>query len=45
MDLILGDRSVRKALEQGVDIDELERSWQDELQDFQKRCHAVLLYE
>ena len=45
MDLILGDREVRKALEQGVDIIELERSWQKELVEFQQRCSAVLLYE
>ncbi len=45
MDLILGDREVRKALEQGVDIIELEHSWQKELVEFQQRCSAVLLYE
>ncbi len=45
MDLILGDRAVRKALKQGVNIDELERSWQDDLREFQQRCRAVFLYE
>ncbi len=45
MDMILGDRSVRKALEQGLNIDELERSWQDDLWEFQQRCRPVFLYE
>ena len=45
MDLIIGSREVRRAVEQGVDILELERSWQDELAEFKRRCRAVLLYE
>ncbi|HHD56810.1 MAG TPA: DUF1343 domain-containing protein [Desulfobulbaceae bacterium] len=45
MDLILGDTQVRGALEQGVDIIAIERSWQEELVEFQQRCKPVFLYE
>jgi len=45
MDLILGDKEVRRALEQGVDILEIERAWQTELIEFQQRCSSVFLYE
>lgn len=45
MDLILGDRQVRIALEEGVDIIELERSWEDELHGFTELCRSVLLYD
>ena len=45
MDLILGDKQVRRALEQGVDILEIERSWQEELVKFKQRCAPVFLYE
>ncbi len=45
MDLILGDQSVRLGLEQGVEIVELERSWQDDLCRYQERIKPVLLYE
>ncbi len=44
MDLILGDREVRTALEEGVDILELEASWQDELAGFRRLCEPLLLY-
>lgn len=44
MDLILGSRQVRLALEAGVDILELERSWQDGLQEFEQRRRAFFLY-
>jgi len=45
MDLIIGDRRVREALENGVPIEELEHSWQAELADYQERCRAVFLYD
>ncbi len=44
MDLILGDRQVRLALEEGADILELERSWQQELAGFEELRRSVLLY-
>ncbi len=45
MDLIIGDRAIREALENGVPIVELEQGWQRELDDYRERCRAVLLYE
>jgi len=45
MDLIIGDRSVREALENGVTIAELEQGWQGELDEYRERCRAVLLYD
>lgn len=45
MDLILGDRQVRLALEEGVEIIELERSWEEEVNGFRELCHAVFLYD
>ena len=44
MDLILGDRSVRKKLEDGVDIGELERNWQKELEIFDRLRQSYFLY-
>ena len=44
MDLILGDRSVRKALEQDESIKKIEESWQDDLEDFDKLRQEVFLY-
>jgi len=45
MDLILGDRSVRQAIEQGVAIQEIEQGWQGGLNEYRKRMQAVLLYD
>lgn len=45
MDLILGNRAVRTALEDGVAIIDLERDWQAELDEYQQRRSAVLLYD
>lgn len=45
LDLILGDQQVRRALEENVDILELENSWQEELDEFRERCRAVFLYD
>ena len=44
LDLILGSRKVRQALEQGVSLDDLEHSWQPSLEDYRERCRPVLLY-
>jgi len=44
MDLILGDRQVRLALEQGESIMDLEKSWQNELNAFEKLRQEVFLY-
>ena len=45
MDLILGSRSLRKALEEGVPVQELESGWGDELEEFRQKRAAVLLYD
>ncbi|MGW8162011.1 MAG: exo-beta-N-acetylmuramidase NamZ family protein [Desulfobulbales bacterium] len=45
MDLILGDQFVRKAVEAGEDILELERTWQDDLAEFAELRRSVLLYD
>lgn len=44
MDLILGDRDVRKRLEVFDHIDDIENSWQHGLQQFQKASDAFKLY-
>jgi uncharacterized protein YbbC (DUF1343 family) len=44
MDLILGDKEVRIAIEQGVSILDLENSWRDNLEDFDKLRQEVFLY-
>ena len=44
MDLILGDRQLRAALEDGADILELEQSWQQELAAFDALRRSVFLY-
>ncbi|MCI5139795.1 MAG: DUF1343 domain-containing protein, partial [Candidatus Electrothrix sp. AR1] len=44
MDLILGDKELRKALEEGSDIIELERSWEEELKGFNALRRSVFLY-
>ena len=45
LDLILGDRSLRKALEKGSEIVTLERSWQDELDEYDMMRKKYFLYE
>jgi uncharacterized protein YbbC (DUF1343 family) len=45
MDLIVGDRSVRRAVEEGVPIEELEQGWQTELQAYRQRSSALFLYD
>ena len=45
LDLILGDRRLRKALEQGTDIVTLEKSWQAELDEFDLMRKKYFLYD
>ena len=45
MDLIIGDPDVRYALEEGVDILELERSWQEDIDGFKELSRSVFLYD
>ncbi len=44
MDLILGDKELRKDLEKGADIMDLERSWEEELKAFETLRRSVFLY-
>lgn len=44
MDLILGDKKVRKALENGTEIADIEKGWQAELLDFEQVRQKYLLY-
>lgn len=44
IDLILGDRAVREAVQQGANIIELEQSWQEELAAFEEQRRTVFLY-
>ncbi len=44
MDLILGDKKIREALEQDVSIIDIEDSWQDDLDNFDKLRREVFLY-
>lgn len=45
MDLIIGDRRIRRRLESGTRIGELEASWQDDLDEFNRLRASVFLYE
>lgn len=45
MDLILGDSEVRKQLEQGVGLQDMENNWQQELVDFEQLRRHYFLYE
>ena len=45
MDLILGDGKIRRQLEEGVPILELEQDWQGELEDFRQLRQKYFLYE
>jgi uncharacterized protein YbbC (DUF1343 family) len=44
MDLILGDQDVRKELEDGRAISEIENPWQGELQAFDLKRKKYFLY-
>jgi uncharacterized protein YbbC (DUF1343 family) len=45
LDLIIGDAAVRTGLEQGTPIPELEKMWQEELDEFDSRRREVYLYD
>jgi len=42
--LLLGDEGIRRAIEQGVEPEEMERSWQDDLERWGAETRAVRLY-
>jgi uncharacterized protein YbbC (DUF1343 family) len=44
IDLLIGDRAIRRGLESGTPIPELEVGWQGELEEFNKIREAFLLY-
>ncbi|MBC8316305.1 MAG: DUF1343 domain-containing protein [Desulfobulbaceae bacterium] len=44
LDMILGSRSVRKAVMEGDDIEELEAGWQEDLQGFDEIRRSCFLY-
>jgi len=44
IDLILGDKSLREAIEQQKDINDLEKSWQKELHDFREIAQRYFLH-
>jgi uncharacterized protein YbbC (DUF1343 family) len=45
MDMIIGDQKIRRGLEQGVSVAELEESWHTGLRDYVERIQAVVLYD
>jgi uncharacterized protein YbbC (DUF1343 family) len=45
MDLILGDMALRKGLEQGDAVMDLEKQWQPELEEFKEKRQKYLLYD
>ena len=45
MDLILGSKTLRKAVEQGADLDEISRSWQKDLDTFKQESKRFYLYD
>ncbi len=44
IDIITGDETIRKGLEDGSDLDEMEESWQEELKGFLIKRKQYLLY-
>ena len=44
LDMILGSKSVRKRIESGVEIGDLEKEWQEDLQIFVHKRREYLLY-
>jgi len=44
IDIIIGDETIRKGLEQGRDLDEMEKNWQEELKGFLAIRKQYLLY-
>jgi uncharacterized protein YbbC (DUF1343 family) len=45
MDLLLGDNGVRRGLEEGTPVLELEAGWAGELNQFKDKCREIYLYE
>jgi len=45
IDLIIGDKSLRKEIEQQKDLNELKKSWQKELHDFKEIARNYYLYQ
>jgi uncharacterized protein YbbC (DUF1343 family) len=45
IDIITGDEAIRKGLEDGKDLDEMEAGWQEKLEDFLKIKKQYLLHE
>ncbi len=45
VDLIIGDKNLREGIEQQKDINELENSWQKELEDFKEIAQHYFLYD
>lgn len=45
MDLIIGDQSIRQAVEDGMPIEDLEQGWQAALQAYRQRSSALFLYD
>jgi len=45
VDLIIGDKNLREGIEQQKDINELENSWQKELEDFKEIAQRYFLYD
>jgi uncharacterized protein YbbC (DUF1343 family) len=44
IDILIGSQNIRKALEAGIDIDELESKWQTELEEYLRHRQEVILY-
>ncbi|QTA80347.1 DUF1343 [Desulfonema limicola] len=44
IDLIIGNKKIRQALEAGENINNIEASWQDELDKYRKMIHKFYLY-
>ena len=44
-DMITGDSAIRKAIEDSVPLEDLEKTWQDDLKAFKDVSKAYLLYE
>jgi uncharacterized protein YbbC (DUF1343 family) len=44
IDIIIGDEAIRKGLEDGNNLDEMEAGWQEELEGFLKKRKEYLLY-
>jgi uncharacterized protein YbbC (DUF1343 family) len=45
MDLILGNKELKKQLEAGIPLPEIEEGWQEELQAFDRNREKYFLYK